>query len=166
MAEQVRRSDILSQIEQFFKRGPVEWILRCVLGGLFIVAALPKISDPMALARIIDGYAILPDSFIDPMAHILPWFEISAGVSLVLGIFPRIGLYAINSLLAVFIVAITINIMRGHQFDCGCFSVAGHQTNPLSAFWLLLRDCVMVFVGLFLLEAPVRLFTIYDPDQT
>jgi uncharacterized membrane protein YphA (DoxX/SURF4 family) len=146
------------------ERPIVELILRWALGITFLVAALPKILDPMALARIIDGYALVPEAWIDPSAYILPWVEVAAAFSLIFGVFPRYGLYLINLLLLVFIVAISINVFRGHEFDCGCFSVESTEA-PASPIWLLVRDALMLVIGLHLVRIPLRPLCLVDPDQ-
>jgi putative oxidoreductase len=96
---------------------------RIGLGLLFIAAALPKIVDPPSFAHMIYNYRIVPGALINAMALVLPWAELLAGIALVLGIWPRSATALVGAMLAVFIVAISINLARGHAIDCGCFDV-------------------------------------------
>jgi len=52
-------------------------------------------------------------------------------------------------MLTVFIAAISINLIRGHEFDCGCFSaeITGYE---VSSVHLLLRDIIFLFMGVHL----------------
>ena len=60
------------------------------------------------------------------------------GIFLVLGIFSRAAAFTLSSLLVVFIIAISINLIRGVDFNCGCFvTVAGKKSDPVG---LLIRD--------------------------
>jgi putative oxidoreductase len=52
-------------------------------------------------------------------------------------------------LLFLFIVAISINLARGHEFDCGCFSFSPDVGR--SAVSLLVRDILYLAAGLYVL---------------
>ena len=53
----------------------------------------------------------------------------------------------INGMLMMFILALSINLVRGSQFDCGCFS-SGEAGYTYSAGQLLIRDIVFFVCGL------------------
>lgn len=120
-----------------------------MLGITFIVASAGKIGEPGKFATIIYGYYLFPGWIINLSAIILPFVELVAGVALIAGVYPRSALIIINGLLLVFILAIAINLVRGHQFDCGCFSVAASDTVE-SAVWLLVRDIGLLACGAYL----------------
>ena len=94
------------------------------LGTFFIIAALPKLADPPAFAHMIYNYRILPGTLVNASALVMPWAELLAGIALVLGIWRRTAALLVGALLAVFIVAISVNLLRGNAIDCGCFDVA------------------------------------------
>jgi len=131
------------------KQQAVKFLVRLILGLTFIGASVHKIQDPEAFAQIIYGYYIFPEYVINISAIIVPFLELFAGIALIIGVFPRGGLLIINGLLVLFIVIIGFNIARGHQFDCGCFSI-GQSGNVSSAAWLLVRDVAMLSGGFFL----------------
>lgn len=125
--------------------------LRLVIGITFVVASIDKIGDPGKFATIIYGYSLFPGWLINPSAIVLPFVELFAGMALIAGVVPRSALMIISALLFIFMVAITINLLRGYQFDCGCFSLAETST-ALSAFWLLVRDLVLFVCAIYLLQ--------------
>ncbi len=58
------------------------------------------------------------------MALVMPWFELLAGLALILGIWTRTSAALVGALLLVFVAAISANLLRGNAIDCGCFDVA------------------------------------------
>ncbi len=131
------------------KKALLLWGIRAVMGGCFIYASLHKIIHPAEFAKIIYGYDVFPEAAINLLAIWVPYIECVAGICLVAGFFPSSALLILNGLLSGFILIIGYNLIRGHQFDCGCFSLAD-QSHPSSAFWLLVRDAVLLGAGAFL----------------
>lgn len=121
---------------------------------MFVVAAIPKIADPPAFAHMIYNYRLLPGGAINALALVMPWVELLVGAALILGVWKREAAIVAGILLLVFLVAIGVNLARGHAVDCGCFDVrsAGKSREQLLAEmrWVLIRD-----VGLLLLVAQV-----------
>jgi len=120
------------------------------LGLLFIIAALPKIADPPSFAHMIYNYKIVPWALINPMTLIMPWLELLCGVALVLGIWKGAARTLIAGMLVVFILAISINLIRGNPIDCGCFNVADAGKTAEQRFadmrWDILRDLGMLLL--------------------
>ncbi len=130
--------------------------LRLVLGITFVIAAVNKIGDPARFATIIYGYYLFPGWIINLAAIGVPFVELFSGMALVFGIAQRSAVIIINTLLVVFILAIAINLLRGHRFDCGCFSLA-ETTTFSAASWLLVRDMGLLVCGIYLLlQLPVK----------
>jgi len=128
--------------------------VQIALGIVFVIAAIPKIADPPAFAHMIYNYRLLPGPAINALALVMPWIELLVGVALILGIWKREAAIVAGILLLVFLVAIGVNLARGHAVDCGCFDVrsAGKTREELLAEmrWVLIRD-----VGLLLLVVQV-----------
>jgi len=122
--------------------------IQIALGLIFILAALPKITDPPSFAHMIYNYKIVPWALINPMALIMPWLELLCGVALVLGIWKGAARTLIGAMLVVFIVAISINLARGNAIDCGCFNVAdagkSYAERIATMWWDILRDLGML----------------------
>ncbi|SDT98134.1 MauE/DoxX family redox-associated membrane protein [Desulfobacula phenolica] len=125
------------------------FVIKLVLGITFIVASYHKIEDPAGFAGIIYGYAVFPGAIINLLAIAIPFLELVAGFSLILGVYPRSALLIMNLLLSGFILIIGFNLLRGHQFDCGCFSFSG-QSNTASNVSLLVRDVFLLGAGIYL----------------
>ncbi len=121
-----------------------ELAARWFLGITFIYASYHKITDPASFAKIIYGYGLVPGSLINLIAIFLPFLEFVAGVALIVGIYPRSAAIIINGMLLAFIIALSINLARGHEFDCGCFSFG----KTVSGAQLLLRDIIYFAFGL------------------
>lgn len=127
----------------------VELGLRLLLGGIFVYASLHKIAYPGQFVSILEGYNLFPTAIIHPIAVFVPWLELISGGALIVGIFPRGAVAIINLMLLMFVIAISINLFRGHEFDCGCFSFSHDPT--VSVVHLLIRDIISLAMGLFLL---------------
>ncbi len=124
-------------------------LFRLVLGITFIYASRDKIANPDQFARIIFNYHILPHFLINIYAVTLPWVEFLAGLFLIFGVFTESASLLICFLLLVFVVAISINLYRGVNLNCGCFS-----TDPAGAkegAKLLIKDFVFLFLGIMIL---------------
>jgi rhodanese-related sulfurtransferase/uncharacterized membrane protein YphA (DoxX/SURF4 family) len=115
-----------------------------LVGVVFILASLHKIVSPEQFAAVVDNYRILPPWLVNIPAIIMPWLELIAGIILLSGRCRGQSALVLAGLTLVFILAISYNMARGVEFDCGCFG-SGH-TPP----WrVLLRD-----VGLLLCCIP------------
>ena len=129
----------------------IEWALRLFLGCTFIFSSWHKIVSPDQFATIVYGYAIFPHQIINVLAIVLPFGELVCGITLITGLLKRSGLLLINAMLVGFIFLISFNLIRGHEFDCGCFSL-GNTKGNWSSIWLLVRDIVMLGAGIYLFK--------------
>lgn len=137
-------------IHKMLNNNWVELAVRWFLGMTFIYACYHKIADPGHFAKIVYGYYLFPDVSINIIAIVLPFLELVSGLALVLGIYPRSAAIVTNGMLLAFIVALSINLVRGQQFDCGCFSF--DQTGHTHAVeQLLIRDIFYFLLGLHVL---------------
>ncbi len=125
----------------------IELAARWILGLTFIYASIHKIISPAEFAKIVYGYDLFPHAFINLIAIIIPFLELVAGLALIGGIYPRSAAFIIVGLLLAFITVLTINLIRGHEFDCGCFAVSQNE-NSGSARVTLVRDIIYFILGL------------------
>jgi hypothetical protein len=123
-----------------------------ILAGIFIYASLDKIAHPVAFAKDVYNYQILPDALINLTALVLPWLELFLGLCLLAGIWLPGAVLTANGLLIVFLAALVFNLARGLDINCGCFST-GSEAPAMSAGWYLLRDAGFLAVGIFLFYA-------------
>ena len=134
-------------MKRILDNGWIELAARWVLGLTFVYASYHKILAPADFAKIVYGYDLFPNGAINLIAIGLPFIELLAGLSLILGIYPRSAVLIINGMLAAFILVLAINLIRGHEFDCGCFSAkeAGYFSSAGST---LVRDIIYLLLGL------------------
>ena len=125
----------------------IELAARWILDLTFIYASYHKILAPADFAKIVYGYDLFPHNLINLIAIFLPFIELISGLTLILGIYPRSAVLIINGMLFAFIIVLSINLILGHEFDCGCFSVkkAGYLS---SAETTLIRDIIYLILGL------------------
>ncbi len=124
-------------------------LVRIVLGGIFITAAVPKILQPADFAKAVFNYQILPLMLINPFALILPWIELAVGVLLISGLWLESAVILVDILLAVFLAVAGFNLSRGLDIACGCFG-SGSSSQPAGLFTFL-RDLLLLLFGLYLL---------------
>jgi putative oxidoreductase len=100
------------------------FIVRVLLGSLFIFSGSQKLLDPQSFVNAIIAFEILPekpDLLLQLATYGLPWSEIVAGVFLVLGVGSRGAALFITLLMLVFTGAIVSVLVRGLDVECGCF---------------------------------------------
>ena len=119
---------------------------RWILGLTFIYASYHKIIAPGEFAKLVYGYGLFPNELINLIAIILPFVELFTGLLLISGAFIRTATLMIIALLILFIVFITINLIRGYEFDCGCFA-ADDLFSSKTPWQTLARDVVLLFLG-------------------
>ena len=121
--------------------------LAAVIGVVFIYAGALKAWDPVAFAKDIQNFRILPWPLGVRLAFYLPWLEIVCGLALFLG-WMRAGALAILTGLTVIFIGATISAQaRGIDLECGCF---GSATKNLS-FTSHMAILVGLLAGLVLL---------------
>lgn len=133
---------------------PIHSVLRIVLGGIFLWASWDKIAQPEAFAGVIGNYQLLPEAMVPLVAIVLPWTEAVCGICLVTGIWAGGAALIINMLVVVFIAALSMNLLRGIDVNCGCFSVDGASagSTPLE----IGRDVVILAMGIVVLIGEIR----------
>lgn len=154
-------------MKNILQNGWIELAARWILGLTFIYASYHKILAPADFAKIIYGYDLFPGGIINLIAIVLPFIELVAGLVLFIGIYPRSAVLIINGMLVMYIVVLTINLVRGHEFNCGCFSAqeAGYFS---SAKPTLARDIVYLILGsyIFLFNGVRKGIFYYQTDRS
>lgn len=139
----------MSGWNKFLNNDYLSLLARLFVGGIFIYASLDKIAQPAQFARIVYNYHMMPGELVNLLAIILPWLELICGISVILGFYRDGGLLILSFLVVVFIIAIAINIFRGVDLECGCFTVSSRaRGNALS---LLFRDIGLLAVSVYAL---------------
>lgn len=111
---------------------------RVVLGALFIYAGVLKMGQPGQFALDIANYRLLPEGWPLIAAYLVPWLEVVCGLGLILGLAKKGAAVWISVLLAAFIAALAVNLVRGVDIDCGCFGGSGSDISEA-----LIRDLAL-----------------------
>ena len=126
------------------------WLLlagRLGIAVIFLYAGYEKVREPwLQFAVAVDSFKVAPESWLEPIARILPWFEIVLGATLLL---PRVisrwaALVSLGMLTFFLSIGIRAYAM-GLQVDCGCFG-AGHS-GAIDAMWFV-EHAAMVALAL------------------
>jgi uncharacterized membrane protein len=120
--------------------------LRLFLAGLFAYASLDKIAHPDQFAAILRDYRLLPQAAVPFTAVVLPWLEAVLALALILEKWREGALFLSVALLAVFWASLAVNMARGLNVSCGCFSTAKDGGGDMA--WYLVRDGFFVLAGL------------------
>ncbi|WP_147821072.1 MauE/DoxX family redox-associated membrane protein [Salidesulfovibrio onnuriiensis] len=125
------------------------FLLRFLLGAIFVYASWDKLMNPVGFAQAIGNYHILPDALIGPAALWLPWLELVVGLALMVGWFRHGAASVATGLMAIFTAAVAYSHARGLDINCGCFTTTPEATSDMRL--VLTRDiCLTVLCVLVL----------------
>lgn len=99
----------------------------CIL-GILLLSGFHKILHPSEFALAVYRFHLLPDFWVNIIALYLPWLEFVCAICLLFA--PRYRVAALTVvllLLTAFTYGIILNLLRGTNFSCGCFT-----TSPLA----------------------------------
>ena len=136
-----RRQDNQSSMNKLKKR-ICDTGVSCIclfLAVLFFWSSLHKFSDPEAFARLISKNVDLHRGFVGWISLWLPCFEIALAMALLISKAQRAALVLAASLLAFFALLISVNLLRGLEVPCGCFSNKGEP----ATWWNVLRNLLL-----------------------
>ena len=120
-------------------------LIRLVLGGTFIYAAIPKILDPAGFAIEVENYQIINGFLSHYSALLLPWIELYCGILIIINKMARYALIILISLIGIFIIALLSAVFRGLDISCGCFA------SDTRVSWLrIYEDVVFLCIAFYL----------------
>lgn len=128
---------------------------RAAVGAVLVYAGAGKAAGPAEeFAIVIASYDILPREMILTAATFLPWIELLAGWSLLLGLRVRASAAAAGSLFAAFLLALASVQLKGIPIpNCGCFAGDSLHFTPMQA---VLFDSTMLALCWLAWKAPTR----------
>jgi putative oxidoreductase len=121
-----------------------------VLGAVFVAAGVLKIADPLAFAVSIARLRLVPTAMIGPVAILLPWVEVVAGLALFVPAFRLPALKLLLALLGGFTVILGIGLLRGTGGSCGCFGTADAFLNRSDV--AVARNAVLIALAVLLIR--------------
>ena len=119
----------------------LNYLVRFILGSVFLYAGVAKLSDPKAFAKVISQYDLVPESLLAPVAIGLPVLEVLAGIGLFFAV--RGSLSVIFGLLVMFVFVLWYGILKNLNIDCGCFP-PGELNSYAGLQQALYRDIAMI----------------------
>ncbi len=124
----------------------VSTFLRSFLALLFATAAVSKLMHREEFFGVVRNFRLTPEWLAAPIAAALPFVELAVAAGLLIPMLAPHAALAAAGLLAVFGIAIGVNVWRGRTaIDCGCLRNGMKQ--PLS--WLLVaRNAALALFAL------------------
>lgn len=121
---------------------------QAILMLVFLTGAWSKLRARETFEGVVYNYRLLPGFAVAPVSYLLPLTELAIGLGLAFAVARPYAAVGAVLLLAVFNIAIAINIGRGRrEIDCGCFSSVLKQR--LSG-GLIVRNLVLMILAAWL----------------
>lgn len=134
---------------------------RLLLGTVLLLAGYLKAKSPAEAQMAVRAYKLLPVGLANIFGLALPWFEIGAGILLIVGITVRYAAIFGGLLMLLFIGAISQAWARGLTIDCGCFGGGGQVAAGHTKYWQeILRDSGLALTAIFLIMKPQGKFAL------
>jgi len=116
-------------------------VARFLLAGVFVAAAWGKLADRVGTQQAARDFGV-PSAAAPAVAFAVPVAELTVAVLLIFGGSAAIaGAVGALVLLALFTVAIAVNLSRGRRPDCHCFGRV--RTEPVSSRTLVRNGVLM-----------------------
>lgn len=129
------------------------WMASSIIGAI-LLSGYYKLQYPADFALAVFRFHLLPGCLVNAVALYVPWLEVTCAVALFLPRYRVAALRIVLVLLAIFTVAIAINLLRGSEFGCGCFRSSASD-RPLD--WLgVARNLGLIALALLALVAGKR----------
>ena len=127
-------------------------LLRLILGAVFLMSALTKVTAPGRFAEDVRQYRILPGPLATVFAWSLPFLELSAALLLIGGFLVTWASLAVVAMLLTFMLAVGIAMARGDSLSCACFGLlyrerVGWATQARDGVLLAMALFVFLFDG-------------------
>jgi uncharacterized membrane protein YphA (DoxX/SURF4 family) len=130
-----------------------------IIATIFLLAGIQKLFDPDSFVVLIDSYGLVWESFLLPVAILLPSLEIVCAVGLIFK--KRWAVVALVGLTLMFIAVLAYGIWLGLDIDCGCFGTGDPEHDAYSSLHSALIKDLVLLMGIGYLAA----FTRLKPDR-
>jgi uncharacterized membrane protein YphA (DoxX/SURF4 family) len=122
-------------------------LARLACGIVFCVAGAAKVLKAEDFSDQVAAYGIFSQVMINPIALILPWWEIVLGSCVLLGWRLKVAAGCIILLLTTFQCLLAVAIIRDLPISCGCAPIALLDLKPKMAF---VRNTVLLGASIYL----------------
>ena len=140
----------------------ISFVIRILIGGIFLLAGLAKIADPVRFMFTLREFDLFPRVITPFLAVFLPWMELLLGLSLVLGLLYRTGALMLAFLNFLFMLAILSVISRGIVVDCGCFGLFADALKlpDMADYKAVIRNVIFTSLCAYLFFAERTIFSL------
>lgn len=130
-------------------------VVRLGLAAVWFASGAIKAADADQTWAAVHAYQVLPDALVDPVATLLPWFELALGLLLLLGVGTRLVAVLSAVVLVLFMAGVAQAWARGLSIDCGCFGGGGEVAPGDTSYGTeLLRDTGFLALAAWLIIRP------------
>lgn len=121
--------------------------LRIALALIFLWAGLIKAGASQQFAVGLMPFTFLPDAWVTPLAWMLPWTEVAAGILILLPWTKKLGAALILLLCLIFIAALTWALSEDIIIACSCFGEEDEVPSALKMQIVIARDIVLALAA-------------------
>ncbi len=141
-------------MSSFLKNRKLHLILRILFALIFITASVSKISDPISFATNVQNFNVLPDSFVNLFAVIIPWIEFTSGLLLLFNFYVRENIFILSGLLVIFTLVMIFVLINKIDVSCGCYG--DYFIQKVNSFKVI-ENIILIILGSFLYKyAPTK----------
>jgi len=148
-------SNVITKLQRISRSPYLTTFFRLILGVLFLYAGIEKIIHTEVFAITIQNYQLIPVSYTNLIAIVLPWLEFYCGLLLLLGWRHQMAAFWVTLMNIVFLIGLSSAYVRGLDIDCGCFGT-GSSINLTR----ILEDFLLLAFSLHILFFPASLFAL------
>ena len=134
------------------------FVVRLVLGAMFIASALPKIRHPYDFLFSVYSYELAGPKLGMFAAMTLPWLEVLVGICLVGDIFASGALLVSAGMAAMFTFVLGSAIYHNLNITCGCF---GASSTEIVGYSTLIRACTILLFSMIAYIGCIGGFSLY-----
>jgi len=126
----------------------LSFVFRIIIGGIFLISGLAKISDPVRFMLTLREFRLFPEIIIPFTAIYLPWLEFILGLFILVGIMHRTASLILSGIIVSFTLAIASVTIRGFEIDCGCFGLLADMLKlpDMADYKAVIRN--VIFLGI------------------
>lgn len=126
----------------------LSFVFRIIVGGIFLISGLAKISDPVRFILTLREFSLFPEMIIPFTAIYLPWLEFILGLFILVGLMYRTASLLLAFLIGSFTFSILSVIVRGIEVDCGCFGLLADMLHipDMADMKAVIRN--LIFIGM------------------
>ena len=140
----------------------VSFIFRIIVGSIFLISGLAKISDPVRFMSTLWNFRLFPEIIVPFTSIYLPWLEFILGLLIITGLLYRTGSLMLACLNIVFTLAILSVIIRGIEIDCGCFGLLADMLKipDMADMKAVIRNLLFIGMSIYIFRAKRTVFSL------